>query len=110
MARRYEAEEFIGPCEVTEERERKPQQPSRNDGPLDHLREERAQGAGSHTDPEHPHKLLKSVGGEGTGVIPTTDVARIRAFRDFLSEDEADDRLRRQEIAGRTKSPWKLTS
>jgi hypothetical protein len=33
-------------------------------------------------------KLLKSVGGEGTGVILATDVVRIRAFRDFLSEDE----------------------
>ena len=59
---------------------------------------------------EHPHKLLRSVGGEGTGVIGTTFAARIRAFRDILSEDEADDRLRRQEIAERTKSPWKLTS
>jgi hypothetical protein len=59
---------------------------------------------------ENPHKLLKSVGGEGTGVTPATEVARIRAFRDLLSEDEADDRLRRQEIAGRKKSPLKLTS
>jgi hypothetical protein len=52
---------------------------------------------------EHPHKLLKSVGGEGTGVIPATDIARIRAFRDFLSEDEADDRLRRQGNSGTDK-------
>jgi hypothetical protein len=33
---------------------------------------------------ENPHKLLKSLEGEGTGDIPATDVARIRAFRDFL--------------------------
>jgi len=59
---------------------------------------------------EHPHKLLRLVGGEGTGVIETTSTARIRAFRDFLSEDEAGDRLRLQEIAVRSKSPWKLTS
>ena len=45
---------------------------------------------------EHPHKLLRSVGGEGTGVIEATSAARIRAFRDFLGEDAADDRLRRQ--------------
>src|SRR5271165_850961 len=39
-----------------------------------------------------PHKLLKSVGAEGTGVIPATDVARIRAFRDFLTQGEAEGR------------------
>ena len=33
---------------------------------------------------EYPHKLLKSLGGEGASDIPATDVARIRAFRDFL--------------------------
>jgi hypothetical protein len=51
MARGYEPEEFIGPREVSEERERKAQQPSRNDESRDHVREERTQGAGSHTDP-----------------------------------------------------------
>ena len=49
---------------------------------------------------EHPRKLLRSLGGEGTGVIAATSVARIRAFRDFLREDEADDRLRRQGNSG----------
>jgi len=33
---------------------------------------------------ENPHKLLKSLGEEGAGDIPATDVARIRAHRDFL--------------------------
>jgi hypothetical protein len=51
MARGYEPEEFIGPREVSEERERKAQQPSRNDESRDQVREEPAQGAGSHTDP-----------------------------------------------------------
>ena len=50
MARGYEPEEFIGPREVSEERERKAQQPSRDDESRDQVREERAQGAGSHTD------------------------------------------------------------
>ena len=49
MARGYEPEEFIGPREVSEERERKAQQPSRDDESRDQVREERAQGAGSHT-------------------------------------------------------------
>jgi hypothetical protein len=51
MSRGYEPEEFIGSRQVTEERERKAQQPSRNDGPLDHLREERAERTSSHSDP-----------------------------------------------------------
>ena len=50
MARGYEPEEFIGPREVSEERERKAQQPSRDDESRDQVREEHAQGAGSHTD------------------------------------------------------------
>jgi hypothetical protein len=33
---------------------------------------------------ENPHKSLKSLGEEGAGDIPATDVARIRAFRGFL--------------------------
>jgi hypothetical protein len=41
-----------------------------------------------HVPKENSRKLLKSVGGEVTGVILATDVVRIRAFRDFLSEDE----------------------
>ena len=49
MARGYEPEEFIGPREVSEERERKAQQPSRDDESRDQVREERAHGAGSHT-------------------------------------------------------------
>jgi len=51
MARGYEPEEFIGPREVSEERERKAQQPSRNGEPRDQVREEREQGAGSQTNP-----------------------------------------------------------
>jgi hypothetical protein len=51
MPRGYEPQEFIGPREVSEEHEGKAQQPSRNDEPRDKVREERAQGAGSHTDP-----------------------------------------------------------
>ena len=51
MARGYEPEKFIGPREVSEEREPKAQQPSCNEGSRDQVREEPAQGAGSHTDP-----------------------------------------------------------
>ena len=51
MARGYEPEEFIGPREVSEERERKAQQPSRNGEPRDQVREEREQGADSQTNP-----------------------------------------------------------
>ena len=51
MARGYEPEEFIGSREVFEEREHNAQQPYRNDESPDQVREERAQGAGSHTDP-----------------------------------------------------------
>ena len=51
MARDYEPEEFIGTREVSEERESKAQQSSRNDESRDQVREERAQGAGSHIDP-----------------------------------------------------------
>jgi hypothetical protein len=47
MARGHEPEEFIGPREVSEERERKAPQPSRNDESRDQVREELAQGAGS---------------------------------------------------------------
>jgi hypothetical protein len=43
------------------------------------------------------------MGRDGTGAVQATDVARIRALRDFLSKGEADDRLRRQELAARTK-------
>ena len=50
MARGYELEEFIGPREASEERERKTQQPSRNEESREQVREERAQGAGSPTD------------------------------------------------------------
>jgi hypothetical protein len=57
---------------------------------------------------KHPHKLLRTVEERVTGVIEATSAARIRASWEFLSEDEAGDR--RREIAGRTKSPWKLTS
>jgi hypothetical protein len=52
MARGHEPEEFIGTREVSEEREGKAQQPSRNDESRDQVREERAQGVGSHTDPD----------------------------------------------------------
>src|SRR6267154_2830972 len=41
MARGYEPEEFIGPRQVSEERERKAQQPSRNDESPDQVREGR---------------------------------------------------------------------
>jgi len=39
---------------------------------------------------ERPRKLLRLIGGEGTGAVQATDVARIRALRDFLSKGEAD--------------------
>jgi hypothetical protein len=51
MARGYEPEVVTGPREVPEEPERKAQQPSRNEESRDQVREERAQWAGSHTDP-----------------------------------------------------------
>ena len=51
MARGREPEEFIGPRAVSEEREPKAQQPSCNEESRDQVREEPAQGAGSHTDP-----------------------------------------------------------
>src|SRR2546429_4574076 len=51
MARGYEPEEFIGSREVFEERQHNAQQPYRKDTSPNHVREERAQGAGSHTDP-----------------------------------------------------------
>ena len=38
------------------------------------------------------------------GVIQATDVARIRAFRDFLSQGRSDGRLRRKEISRRAKN------
>src|SRR5271169_543153 len=47
MARGYEPEEFIGPREASEERERKTQQPSRNDESREQVREEPAQAAES---------------------------------------------------------------
>jgi len=50
MSRGYEPEEFIDPRQVSEERGRKVQQPSRDDESRDQVREEHAQGAGSHTD------------------------------------------------------------
>ena len=43
---------------------------------------------------------VDALGGGGTGVIETTSEARIRAFREFLSQGEADDRLRRQGNSG----------
>lgn len=56
---------------------------------------------------ESPRKLLKSVGGEGAGDIPATDVARIRAFRDFpvrtkLMIDCGGGKWRTDEIAVET--------
>jgi hypothetical protein len=47
MARGYEPEEFIGPHEVSEEREPKAQQSSRNEEPRDQVRKEREQLASS---------------------------------------------------------------
>ena len=47
-----------------------------------------------------PTQVVEISGEEVAGVIQATDVARIRAIRDFLSEDEADDRLRRQGNSG----------
>ena len=47
-----------------------------------------------------PTQVVEISGEEVAGVIQATDVARIRAFRDFLREDEADDRLRRQGNSG----------
>ena len=51
MARGYEPEEFIGTRVVPEDRKRNAQQPSRNGKSRDPVREERAQEAGSYTDP-----------------------------------------------------------
>jgi hypothetical protein len=51
MARGFEPEEFIGPRQVTEERECNVQQPARHDESRDQVREERAERASSHTDP-----------------------------------------------------------
>src|SRR5215470_17406386 len=47
-----------------------------------------------------PTQVVEISGEEVAGVMEAADVARIRAFRDFLSEDEADDRLRRQGNSG----------
>jgi hypothetical protein len=57
---------------------------------------------------ESSHKLLKSVGTDGAGVIPATDVARIRASRDFLSEHEVDDGCGGRKL--RNETLWQLTS
>jgi hypothetical protein len=51
MARGYEPEEFMGPRQVSEERESKAQQPARHDESRDQVREGRAERASSHTDP-----------------------------------------------------------
>jgi hypothetical protein len=47
-----------------------------------------------------PPEVVETSGEEIAGVMQATDVARIRAFRDFLSEDEAEDGVRRQENSG----------
>lgn len=51
MSRGYEPEEFIGSREVSEERERKAHPPAGNGEPRDQVQDERAQGAGSQTNP-----------------------------------------------------------
>jgi hypothetical protein len=51
MARGYEPEEFIGPRQVSKERERKAQQPCRNQESPDQVREAHVERASSHTDP-----------------------------------------------------------
>ena len=39
-----------------------------------------------------PKQVIEISGEEVASVIQATDVARMRAFQDFLSEDETDDR------------------
>lgn len=51
MARGYEPEEFTGPREVSGEHEHESQQASRTDESRDQVQEDRAQGAGSQTNP-----------------------------------------------------------
>ena len=41
-----------------------------------------------------PTQVIEISGEEVAGVIQATDVARMRALQEFLSEDEADDRRR----------------
>jgi hypothetical protein len=41
-----------------------------------------------------PTQVIEISGEEVARVIQATDVARMRAFQDFLSEDETDDRRR----------------
>jgi hypothetical protein len=53
-------------------------------------------------------QVVENSGGEGNGCY-RGDIRRPHpGILGILSEDEAGDR--RREIAGRTKSPWKLTS
>ena len=62
MARGHEPEEFIGPREVSEEREPTPKQPSRNNESRDHVGEDRQQGAASQTNtPTAPFPELRKV-------------------------------------------------
>jgi len=49
MARGYDPEEFIGPREVSDERDQKAHAPSRGDEPRDQVREKREQGTPSQT-------------------------------------------------------------
>ena len=50
--------------------------------------------------PKEHSQVVEIRGRRGHGAIEAPSAARIRAFRDFLSEDEADDRLRRQGNSG----------
>jgi hypothetical protein len=62
-----------------------------------------------------PKQVIEISGEEVASVIQATDVARMRAFQDFLSEDETDDRRRAGKQRGRMPrklrtKPWKVTS
>jgi hypothetical protein len=50
--------------------------------------------------PNEHSQVVEIRGRRVHGAIEAPSAARIRAFRDFLSEDEADERLRRQGNSG----------
>src|SRR4029453_19064733 len=50
--------------------------------------------------PNEHSQVVEIRGRSVHGAIEAPSAARIRAFRDFLSEDEADERLRRQGNSG----------
>jgi hypothetical protein len=103
MARGYEPEEFIGPREVSEEREPKAQQPSCNEESRDQVREEPAQGAGSHTDPgairspelRQVYEIRGRIYRLRTSEITT--MVEVGKFRAIAQEDLTGVRLRQRQ-------------